>query len=913
MTEEIVGRDVELATVRALVTRVGGELSALVLAGEAGIGKSTLWAAAVDEAQANGLQVVRARPAEAEAHLALAGLGDLLEPVADEVLPRLTAPQRRAVEVALVLADHDDDVVEPRALGVAVRSVLDLLAADGPVVVAVDDAQWLDDATAVALAFALRRLADVDVRLLLSRRDTASAVEDALTGDRRPTVLPVMPLSLGALHALLHRRLGRTFPRPTMQRLHDASGGNPLYALELARALERSGAAPGALDPLPLPPTLDRLLGERLQTLPDETRQALLVAAVAGSPTTAVLERVGVSTDALSPAVAAQVLERGVGTVRFTHPLLGSAVVAQAAEGDRRVVHRRLAQVLDDPVARAVHLAAAVDGPDVGTAEELERAALTARSRGAPALAAELAEAAARATPDDQPEDRGRRSRAAARDHLSAGSSARALALARELVAHAPAGRQLAEALGLLADLEELSGESLAADEHRREALDEAAGAPRLQSWLHEQLALGLRITETLGAALPHARDAVRLAEQVGDVALVARASATYAVLLFNSGDPAALELAERAVSLASADPESAGVAGLALGHCLVWSGRLDEARRVVTGLLDAAEDRDEPGTANALWYLALVEERAGRLALARSHAERSRELTSQYGLPGVGDDPGTVLPLLRVAMLQGEHDLVRDLADRALPVAQAHGGPSTGRSLLGALATLERWEGRPAEALARFEEVAAAQQAAGFTSAMAVWTPEHVEALVEVDRVDDARAMVDAWADETARAGHVWTSPHVLRCRGLLAAAAGDSESAVRLFTESVRAAEDRTDPVGRARALLNLGQANRRLKQKRAAREAFEAAVAQLDDIGAAWWAQRARSELGTIGGRTRVEGLTPAEQRVADLVAEGKTNREVASMLFLGESTVEKHLSRIYAKLGVRSRTELSRRMG
>ena len=250
---EIVGRDAELAAVRELMARPRGGRSALLLEGDAGIGKSTLWLAGIAAAEEHGHRVLSARPAEAEVQLALAGLGDLLESCADEVLPRLTPPQQRALEVALVLADPDeaDDVVpDPRALGVAVRSALRLLAEDATVVVAIDDVQWLDRTSAGALGFALRRLDDADVRLLLARRGAPSAVDAALAGDRTE-VLRVEPLSVGAVHGLLRNSLGRTFPRPTLRRLHEASGGNPLYALELARALE-DATARGPLDPLPL-------------------------------------------------------------------------------------------------------------------------------------------------------------------------------------------------------------------------------------------------------------------------------------------------------------------------------------------------------------------------------------------------------------------------------------------------------------------------------------------------------------------------------------------------------------------------------------------------------------------------------------------------------------------------------------
>ena len=907
---EIVGRDVELAAVRELMARPAGGWSALLLEGEAGIGKSTLWLAGIAAAEEHRHRVLSARPAEAEVQLALAGLGDLLDSCADEVLPRLTPPQRRALEVALVLADPVDDAPDPRALGVAVRAALRVLAEEATLVVAIDDVQWLDRTSAGALGFALRRLEDADVRLLLTRRGAPSAVESALTVGRAE-VLPVEPMSVGAVHGLLRTSLGRTFPRPTLRRLHEVSGGNPLYVLELARALE-DGAARGPLDPLPLPPSLERLVDARLRALPQQTRAGLLVAAVVGSPSTELLEAAGVPAEVLAPAVEAEVVEVRAGAVRFAHPLLASETVARASPAQRADAHRRAAAVLDDPLARAVHVAASLDGPDAEAADELDRAVRTARARGATALAAQVGEAAMRATPAERAEDRTRRALAAARDHLASGESERGFALARALLADEPAGPARADVLALLADLEAEAGELEVAAEHRRAALRAAAGDLVRQSRLHEQLAYVLRITESLDIAVTHAREGLQLAEQVADDTLTARALATLSVLLCNGGDPESLGLAERGLDLArrSGEQDSVLYAAQAAGHCFYWSGRTAQAREAFTELVQLVEDRDEPITVNSLWYLALVEERAGRYDVARRHAERAMELSAQYWLPGADYDPVVALPLAKVALAQGEHDQVRELTAPVLAGDGPPGRRSTDRSLLALLATLDRREGRGAEAVARFETVEAGQRAAGFSRAMAFWVDEYVEALLETGQTEEAAAVVDDWDEQVQRLGHRLAPAQVLRCRGMLAAAAGDLESAAATFSAAVAAHEPLLDPYERGRALLALGQASRRLKQKRAAREALEAAAAQFAEIGATWWSARVGTELGSVGGRTRIAGLTPAEHRVAALVAEGKTNREVASTLFLGESTVEKHLTHIYAKLGVRSRTELAR---
>lgn len=281
MAVEVIGRDEELSALRAFLDRpAGGEgPGALVLEGEAGIGKSTLWLAAVERARERGLRVLSSRPAEAERALVHAGLGDLFDGVLEEVLPALTAPRRRALEVALLVEDAAGRPVDQRALGVAVRSALQLLAEKERIVLAIDDVQWLDASSATALGLALRRLPEADILVLLARRlgDGAqtSAVESAVESDGIEH-LRVGALSVGALHRLLQGRLGRVFARPTLLRLHEASGGNPFYALELARPLGGNGAVPDPTQPLPVPERLEELVRVRLEGFADATRGALV-------------------------------------------------------------------------------------------------------------------------------------------------------------------------------------------------------------------------------------------------------------------------------------------------------------------------------------------------------------------------------------------------------------------------------------------------------------------------------------------------------------------------------------------------------------------------------------------------------------------------------------------------------------
>ena len=509
---EIVGREAELASVNAFIGGAEDGPAALVLEGEAGIGKSTLWEAGVEHARAQGLSVLSSRPAEAERGLGHVGLGDLLEDVIDDVLSALSAPRRSALEVALLREEASGDPVDPRALAVAVRDALQFLSDREPTLIAVDDVQWLDPSSASALAFALRRLEGNHILLLLARR---ARRRGAAVGPRggarweRVQRLPVRPLSVGALHRFLRDRLGRSFAHQTLVRIHERSGGNPFFALEVARALDENV---DPLEPLPVPETLEELVRARISDLPPLTREALAIASALGTPSESLLERAGVAAEALEPALAAHVIERENGTIRFTHPLL-SSVLYQDLGAARRGVHERVAGIVDDPLLRARHLALSMDSPNPGIAAMLDDAARLAADRGASAFAAELAEHALRLTPPDARDARHRRALAAARAQLAAGEWTRARAITNDLLAEAESGPLRAEALLLLAEFEhdDLAVPVLA------EALREASSQPALQARIHIRLAWAERFRSSFAAALEGTRAALELADRLDD------------------------------------------------------------------------------------------------------------------------------------------------------------------------------------------------------------------------------------------------------------------------------------------------------------------------------------------------------------------------------------------------------------
>jgi DNA-binding CsgD family transcriptional regulator len=906
MTLEIVGRDEELASLYAFIDEAGAGPSAVVLEGEAGIGKSTLWLAAVEHARRRGLRVLASRPAEAERSLAHVGLGDLLQDVLDDVLPALPAPRRRALEVALLLEEATDDAVDPRALAIATRSALQVLAEDKPLLVAIDDVQWFDASSAGALAFALRRLTVSHVLLLFAERlhdgEKRLGLEQVLAADSIQR-LSVGPLSVGALHRLLRDRLDRPFARQTLLRIHERSGGNPFFALELARVAEphRDPA-----EPLQVPETLEELLRARISGLPASTRRALALASALGTTSQSLLERAGVAADALDPAFVAQVIQREDGSIRFTHPLLASLLYGDLGE-ERRSVHERLAGILEDPVLRARHLALSTEAPDSDIAAELDDAVRLAADRGAAALAAELAEQALRLTPQDGRGERLRRALAAARAHHAAGEWTRARTIATDLLAETEIGPLRADALVLLAEIESVDRAVALLEE----ALGEAVSRPALQSEIHCRLAWATRFRRGYVRALEHARAALELAEELEDDVLRARARVVQAILGWMVGDADAPQLQATADDFATAlgGERLVQEATLAVVNTFAPASKREEARALLVREYRAWRERDEPRSARALWGLSWLEFWAGQWLLSAEHAARAHDISIQYGL----EVPQDHLPIALVALHRGQLELAREHSERGLRLAEEQFAlhPPQHLAILGLVA---RGSGDAAGAAQWLGKADRQATALGWGEpSIRWWSADHVELLLELDRIHDAVRVLDLWEADATRLGREWVLAQVARCRGLAAAARGDLEEALALLERAVGEHEAVGDPFGRARAVLALGVVRRRAHQKRAAREDIEAAIDAFETIGAAGWAAKARSELARIGGRRSRGGeLTPTERKLAELVAEGRSNKEIAAGLFVTPKTVGTTLSRMYAKLGVHSRTELIRRL-
>jgi DNA-binding CsgD family transcriptional regulator len=916
---DVVGREEELELVREFLSRTAAGPLALLLEGEAGIGKSTLWSAAVENARKRSYRILACRPAGAEVQLSFAALGDLLAEVLEETLPELPRPQRRALEVALLLEEAPGRPPDQRAIALAFLGVLRLLARSGPVLIAIDDAQWLDKPTAAVLEFAVRRFESEPIALLAAvRREEGRAVLlelERVVPETRLRRLPVGPLSLGALQRLLRLRLGAGVARPTLLRLHEASGGNPFYGLELARALERQGEDAEPSTPLPIPENLHELVRNRLDALPERAQDLLLAVAALASPTVALVRATttsrGQADAGLAAAVAAGVIQLEGERLWFSHPLLGSTLYSRAEPGRRRRLHRRLAQVVSDPEEQARHLALGASGADEGVARALDSAAQHASARGASVAAAELSELAIEFTPEGRADDRRRRTLEASDCHFAAGAVIRAHGILGALLDELPLGRARAEVLLRLAQTSE---EHETSAELCEQALREAEGDDRLLSRVHAAHAASWQVRGGSRHALAHARSAFEHAERARDRRLTVAALSTLAMMEIWAGQTTP-GLLERALALEEPGDEGLGYAPgprRTLALRLFYQGRLDEGRALFERVLAEAGARgDEPTCALVRFRLADVELRAGNWAQAAEHVAAAHEAAEQIGLEHLGH-----ASLYRKALVdayRGRIGEARAAAEQAVALSAAVRDASSRAIALGVLGFLELSVGDPHAADRHLRPVVAWLGEGHMALAPFPGSPYALEALIEVGELEQTRGLLAQFEREGRDLESPWVLAVAARLRGLLEAAAGDPPRALVSLERALAEQEDKHWPFDRAQTLLALGQTQRRARQKRAARESLQAALAVFEELGAPLWAEKARAELRRLGGRPRGSGeLTPTEERVAALVSEGRTNREAAAALYVTERTVEGHLTRIYAKLGVRSRAELAHRL-
>jgi DNA-binding CsgD family transcriptional regulator len=895
----IVGREAELGRVDEFVAGIPGGLRALVIRGEPGIGKTTLWQTAVERCRGAGLTILAARPVEDEMPLALAGLVDLFERVAPDV---------RAGHV------EPDTFARARAVLAAFRSVAD----QAPLVVAIDNVQWLDESSAHAIRYALRRLGSAPVGVLVTAGADSGAAEplrlSSALGVGRIETLTLGPLGLDELRRVVGAVV-TSISRPALRRIHQVSGGNPLYAIELARGIEGGGRRrePGAL--LALPNSLQGAIVRRLEAVPPELVPLLeVVSALGAAGLGQVRELLG---DVDVEGLLAQAERRGLLVldeelhIRFSHPLIGSVVYGQMGPLGRRALHGRLAELAADPDARARHLALSTDDPDHDAAAQLEEAAARAGERGSSDLAAEFARHSLRLTPADEPERARRRALAEIVHLAAAGEASQARALAERLVARLPPGPGRAE---VLVQWFRVGNDDLArGDALLVQALEEAGEDNRLRGRVLDILGwLRGAFRGDLRSGIECAREAVALATGMGDADLELLALGHLGHLSALAGVPRPA-LMERALALTEhlGPPRLSGGPRAWWAKQQLWSGNLAQARSLFEAALAAGEG-DELERPHRLYDLALLERAAGNL-------RRAEDIVGQ-GLEAALDaeDPEAewwlCYPLALVQAWLGQGDAARETAARLIEWGSRRGGlPGTARarSVLGVLALSD---GDATEAARELSAGAELLERWGFGHPGALpILPDAVEALARSGDRPGAASLLRRLEEESAALGQRWAWAAVERSRGVLSLAAGESDIAVAHLERAAAAFDTLGYRPDAARAVLELGRAMLRSGRRALAADTLADAWDRFEAMGASLWQSRAAEELERAAPGRTTGTLTSTERRVAALVARGMKNREIAEALYMSVATVEAHLTRMYRKLDIRSRSDLALLIG
>jgi DNA-binding CsgD family transcriptional regulator len=918
----LVGRTLESATVEAMLAESGHRHAALVIEGEPGIGKSTLWLHAVRLAEERGFQLLSCAPAQAEAKLAFASLADLLAPVAPTGLEALPPPQRLALELALLRARPRRDPPDPRAVATATLAVLRHLATAAPVLVAIDDAQWLDGESAAALSFALRRLEpDRPLGVLAAVRTEGGHAIDVLglgRGGSRVARIRLGPLRAGALHHVLEGELGLALPRPTLQRIATESGGNPLYAVELARALRISGDRPGPGDPLPVPTDLAALLTARMATLPAGARDALLAVALLSHPTGALVERAvapAVAAEGLEAALRAGVIEVRGEVIRFAHPLYGSAVCAAVLPDRRRALHRRLADVVTDDEERASHLSLATSSPDAAVAETLERAAGLARSRGGWGAAADLLERSHELTPPHRRDDASRRAIAAAQHQLHAGDRPRSRELIEAALQGPLPGSLHAEALRLLAQLSHSDDDVVEAQRLLLDALGHTDD-PALAAGIEMDLVYVHASLMDFPGGCRHAYRALELAERVGDPGSVAHALGHCVMMDFLCARGVDWGKVERSI----ADDDHDGLVPLPqrasslAALLLLYVGRHEEARERLDALCRvASEAGDESDLAFVLVWRSWLETRSGDFAAAADLAEESAAVATMTGSPALRG--WALTQQAYVHAHRGAVDEARRCCAAGVGLVRRSGNLLPNLWIAASLSLVALSQGDAEAAwLASAPLIEPLEQHGIGEPVLPFFLPDALEALIALGELVRADALLSAFEAAAVRLDRIWALATAGRCRGLLLGASGDLPGALVAIERAFDEHERIHLPLERARTLLVRGVLERRSGKRARASASLCAARDELTALGAPLWAARASAELDRIATRRTPTplGLTPTQERVAGLAGRGQTNREIARALFVTEKTVEANLTRVYRTLGLRSRAELAARI-
>jgi len=912
-------RSAEWRRVREFAQDVRVSPAALAVQGEAGAGKSTLWRAGVGAAAEVGQRVLRSEPSASEADLSFAGLSDLLADVLPQVAAGIPGPPREALEIALLLRPAGEEPPTVRAVGLAALAALRACAAEGPVLVAIDDVQWLDEASLGALTFALRRVTTGPLSLLLAARSEAPA--DPMTAgvpppSRRwrellaalPTaeVIDLAPLDLWQIQNLLPRTVTAAQARLVARQ----SRGNPFWAMEISANLDSVEA--------PVPP-LARALTDRLsRSLNAAASEALVMVAAAGrigvSEALAVLGYLDDPAAALDAAFLAGVVAETGDRIMPAHPLIGAAAVESLPPGRRVQLYQRLAAASSNP-ERCAHFAAlaAGPGPDPTVADALDAAAAAAHARAANAAAAQFAAQAVLFTPESD-RDAVVRRRIRAGELLDlAGDIEQSLAHLEALDIDQLATADLERALPRLLDTAEVARGAAAATAIVTRALAAAGDDPRRRALM---LALASdNIYGIGGQRRAAAIEAISCAEAAGTAAIPAlhRALINLVVAKVTAAEGLDTGLLDRAERLEVSVPgiRLYDIADLQRGMWSRYTEDLDTARAALQRCIARARDTgDDFAQWIFLLYLASTEELAGGYAAAAAALEQADAAAAWHDWP---PSPWEAEPRCELLIAAGDLDGAVSLADERLPDDENSpvAAPFIAAYVRGKVSA---WRGDPAATVRHLERAARYADQRGWADpgVRGRLDPPLAEAYVALGRTGDA-VRISAWLREVGgRLDRPGLTGNANRIDALLQAEAGDLDGAA----ESARAAAAAhgSSPLGveHARSLLALGRIERRRKARKQSRDALSRARELAAEMGHRPLLAEIEGELPRLAAVRSGAGLTAAEQRVADLIAGGATNRDAAATLFVSVRTIETHVASIYRKLGVRTRAELAHKL-